>query len=211
MQATVDYTRRSPNQKGPDGEPLQAAQYRAAMAFLNISCVQFSLAIPTESPTSSQLYSLSLVALPDYLTALTAAANSSDATTDEPSLGDMLPGTTDADVLHRSVIAGCTALQCNATNGTWMRVTGLQPGTRYLLLQAPASFQQGGSSQQKIYIAMQAYSAGNTLRLALPGTHAADTFLCCVPQATLVLLPAYAYGSWNVWLIIALDSLPKAP
>lgn len=144
MQATVDYTQ-------PSGS-AEAAQYRVAMAFLNTTCLQFSLNLPDGTADQAPLYSAALIALPDYLQALTEP--DTNMTADEPSLGDVMPNYTDSAMLQVAVIAGCTSVQCNATNGTWMRVTGLQPGTRYLLIRTT------GPEPERVYVAMQAYSAG---------------------------------------------------
>ena len=156
-QAAVDYIQRR------DRKADQNKEYRVAMAFQNVTCLQFALWLPNESPRQVQYYSLSVIPLSAYMPSLLSSdayPNTSDL--QSPSLGDIPEGFTDKQELRTGIIAGCTGVECNASAGTWMRVTSLKPQERYLLIQAPASLQAAGSDQQKVYAIMQAFSAGES-------------------------------------------------
>ena len=87
MQTTVDYNLRTAK------DPEQP-QYRIVMTFLNASCAQLSLWLPTATAQEAAQYSLSIVALPDYILSLQAASygNASGVESLEPILGDVPPG-----------------------------------------------------------------------------------------------------------------------
>ena len=87
MQTSVDYNLRTAKDREPP-------QYRIAMTLWNASCAQLSLWLPTSTTADAAQYSLSLIALPDYLLSLQASAhrNASGAETFEPVLGDVPPG-----------------------------------------------------------------------------------------------------------------------
>ena len=64
------------------------------MTFLNVSCAQLSMWLPSASAQDAARYSLSVVALPDYIMSLQAAGygNASNAEAFEPILGDVPSG-----------------------------------------------------------------------------------------------------------------------
>ena len=160
------------------------AEYTVSLTFQNISCLQLTLWLPDEPPSDLHLFSLSIVSIDSYITAIEAA----NVTVPTALLSDVEHGFTNEAILADSILAGCSGAQCNAAASTWLQITNLDPDIIYLVLQAPASYggvpRTGGSPNfTRISVIMQPFPAGESSNIVPMALHSSQACLYLMKHA----------------------------
>lgn len=123
-------------------------QLHASAAFTNASCAFISLWEQPHAPSNSPaigLAAVSLLTLADYV-----------------NLTDRVSSSTSYQLVQAS-ITSCAGGSCNAAEGRWLRALDLDPGERYIAVQAVGQGLASGPATGKrhLFTLVQALTEGN--------------------------------------------------